>query len=83
MLIDDIKYYEDDEIGQLSKSMNRMGWTRRKVMDQMTNTSTIVAGQSKKLIYYTSFVNEESKEIAITMQQSSIQSEVQALATSD
>lgn len=81
--IDDIEYYEDDEIGQLSKSMNRMKWTLRKVMDQITNTSTIVAGQSKKLNHYTSFVNEESKDIAVTMQQSSIQSEAQAHASSD
>lgn len=81
--IEDMEYYEDDEIGQISHSMNRMKWTLRKMMEQITNTSTIVAGQSKKLIHYTSFVNEESKEIVVTMQQSASLSEAQAHSSSD
>ena len=68
--IEDMKYFEDDEIGQISKSMNRMKWTLRQMMEQMTKTSTIVAGESKKLMNYTSYVGEESREIAVTMQQS-------------
>ena len=76
--IEDMEYLEDDEIGQISKSMNRMKWTLRQMMEQITNTSTIVAGESKKLIHYTSFVSEESKEIAVTMQQSASRSEAQA-----
>lgn len=81
--IEDMEYLEDDEIGQISKSMNRMKWTLRQMMEQITNTSTIVAGESKKLIHYTSFVNEESKEIAVTMQQSASRSESQAQSSSD
>ncbi len=81
--IEDMEYLEDDEIGQISKSMNRMKWTLRQVMEQITNTSTIVAGESKKLIHYTSFVSEESKEIAVTMQQSASRSETQARSSSD
>ena len=78
-----MEYLEDDEIGQISKSMNRMKWTLRQMMEQITNTSTIVAGESKKLIHYTSFVSEESKEIAVTMQQSASRSEAQARSSSD
>ena len=81
--IEDMEYLEDDEIGQISKSMNRMKWTLRQMMEQITNTSTIVAGESKKLIHYTSFVSEESKEIAVTMQQSASRSEAQARSSSD
>ena len=81
--IEDMEYLEDDEIGQISKSMNRMKWTLRQMMEQITNTSTIVAGESKKLIHYTSFVSEESKEIAVTMQQSASRSEAQAQSSSD
>ena len=81
--IEDMEYFEDDEIGQISKSMNRMKWTLRQMMEQITETSTIVAGESKKLIHYTSFVSEESKEIAVTMQQSASRSEAQAHSSSD
>lgn len=83
LLIEDMEYYENDEIGQISQSMNRMKWTLRKMMEQITNTSTNVASQSKKLIHYTSFVNEESKEIAVTMQQSASRSEAQAQSSLD
>ena len=66
LLIEDMEYFEDDEIGQISKSMNRMKWTLRQMMEQITNTSTIVAGESKKLIRNTSFVGDESREIAVS-----------------
>ena len=45
--IEDMEYFEDDEIGQISKSMNRMKWTLRQMMEQITNTSMIVAGEIK------------------------------------
>ena len=83
LLIEDMEYFEDDEIGQISKSMNRMKWTLRQMMEQITNTSTIVAGESKKLIRYTSFVGDESREIAVTMQQSASRSDAQARSSSD
>lgn len=81
--IEDMEYFEDDEIGQISKSMNRMKWTLRQMMEQMTNTSTIVAGESKKLMNYTSFVGDESREMSITMQQSGSRSKAQARSSSE
>ncbi|CAG7610329.1 hypothetical protein PAESOLCIP111_01224 [Paenibacillus solanacearum] len=81
--LEDMDYFEDDEIGQLSKSMNRMKWTLRQMMEQMTNTSSIVADESKKLIRYTSFVGDGSREIAVTMQQLAGRSEDQAGSSTD
>lgn len=83
LLIEDMDYFEDDEIGQISKSMNRMKWTLKQMMEQITNTSMIVAGESKKLIHNTSFVGDGSREIAVSMQQSASRSETQASASSD
>ena len=81
--LEDMDYFEDDEIGQLSNSMNRMKWTLRQMMEQMTSTSSIVADESNKLIRYTSFVGDGSREIAVTMQQLAGRSEDQAGSSSD
>jgi methyl-accepting chemotaxis protein len=83
LLIEDMEHDEEDEIGQLSGSMNRMKWTLRQMMEQIANTSSIVAEESKKLIRYTSFVGEGSREIAATMQQLARRSEDQASSSTD
>jgi methyl-accepting chemotaxis protein len=78
LLVPDMVYFEKDEIGRLAASMNRMKWNLQKIMEQITNTSNLVANESKKLIQFTGYVGAGSREISATTEQLSHRSKDQA-----
>jgi methyl-accepting chemotaxis protein len=78
LLVPDMEYLEHDEIGRLSSSMNRMKWNLQSMMEQIMNTSSLLADESRKLIGFTSYVGKGSREISVTMQQLSERSKDQA-----
>jgi methyl-accepting chemotaxis protein len=78
LLVPDMEYLEQDEIGRLAASMNQMKRTLLTMMEQITNTSRLVAGESKKLIQTTGLVGSGSREILTTMERLSRRSREQA-----
>lgn len=69
LFVPDMDYIEEDEIGQLSTSMNRMKLTLQQMMEQISATSVIVAYESEKLTKYTAFIGNGSREITATMEE--------------
>ncbi len=81
--IEDIDFYELDETGYLSKSMNSMKATLQKMIEQIKNTSNIITKESQKLSKNTYFVGNGSKEILATTQELSGTTEKQSIISSD
>lgn len=82
LLVPDMVYYEEDEIGRLAASMNRMKWNLQQIMEQITHTSALVAEESRKLIQFTGHVGSGSREISATMERLSGRSREQAATSS-
>ena len=82
LLVPDMDYFEKDEIGHLADSMNRMKRTLRTMMEQITSTSELVAGESGKLIQFTGYIGTGSREISATMEHLSLRSRDQAETSS-
>jgi methyl-accepting chemotaxis protein len=78
LLVPDMDYFEKDEIGRLADSMNRMKQNLRAVMEQITNTANLVAGESRKLTGATGRLEAGGLEISATMEQLSQASMEQA-----
>ena len=80
--IPDMEYLEEDEIGRLADSMNRMKMTLKNLLEEITRTSGTVADESKKLTRITGVVGTGSGEITATMRDLSRRSESQAETSS-
>lgn len=74
---------EQDEIGKLSTSMNRMKVTLRQMMEQITDTSVSVTGESEKLTRYTGIVGSGSRNIYTTMHELASGAEAQAHSSAE
>lgn len=72
-----------DEIGQLSKAMNKMKSNLRAIITKMNETSDAVASQGDELMQSSHEVKEGSLQIAITMEELSRAAESQASTASD
>jgi methyl-accepting chemotaxis protein len=83
LLVPEMEYLEKDEIGRLAVSMNQMKRTLRDMMERITGTSGLVAGESKKLIRFTGRVSEGSREISRTMEELSRRARDQAGTSSE
>lgn len=72
-----------DELGQLSKAMNKMNNYLRTIVAKMNETSDAVASQSEELMQSSHEVKEGSLQIAVTMEELSRAAESQASTASD
>lgn len=83
LTVEKISINGQDEIGQLSKSMNIMRDNLKSLIGKIANVSDNVMVQSEKFTKYADEVQLGSKQIASTMQELSNGSEEQANSTTD
>ncbi len=74
----EIDYEGEDEIGQLTKAVNKMNRKIKEMVGHIQQTSRQVSGQSDFLYRHSNEVQQASENIAATMQQLSASSQEQA-----
>lgn len=80
---EDLSIRSQDEIGQLVQATNDMSNSMRTLVNQITNVSETVSGQSEELTQSANEVREGSEQISTTMEELATGSETQANSTSD
>ncbi len=78
LLVDSIDYHANDEIGQLSRSINMMSTNLRKIIQQVSTVSDTVSAQSEELNQSSNEVRSGTGQIASTMQELASGAETQA-----
>ena len=83
LLVPDMDYLEEDEIGRLAAAMNRMKGNLLQIMEGITRASRLVAGESRKLMEFTVQVGSGGREISATAEDLSQRSGDQAAVSRD
>lgn len=78
-----INYNGEDEVGQLSKSFNKMVDSLYGIIQKISHASTEVNRESERLMGEANDVAQTSQQITITMQQLTVGAEQQANSSSD
>ncbi|WP_208587419.1 methyl-accepting chemotaxis protein [Gracilibacillus suaedae] len=78
LLVKNIEYKGNDEIGQLSSSINKMSTNLRKIIQQVSTVSDTVTAQSEELNQSANEVKSGTEQIASTMQELASGAETQA-----
>ncbi|MFD2656951.1 methyl-accepting chemotaxis protein [Gracilibacillus thailandensis] len=78
LLVENIDYQANDEIGQLASSINKMSTNLRKIIQQVSTVSDTVTAQSEELNQSATEVKSGTEQIASTMQELASGAETQA-----